>query len=54
MADMQASLLNESDEDVVTPLCQTILLAALDDPGVEGPFVRKNNVYSNYINIMMN
>ncbi|XP_028411273.1 bromodomain adjacent to zinc finger domain protein 2B-like isoform X2 [Dendronephthya gigantea] len=37
MADMQASLLNENDEDVITPLCQTMLLAALDDPGVEGP-----------------
>ncbi|CAB4032060.1 Hypothetical predicted protein, partial [Paramuricea clavata] len=37
MADMQGSLLNENDEDVITPLCQTMLLAALDDPGVEGP-----------------
>ncbi|XP_046846146.1 bromodomain adjacent to zinc finger domain protein 2B-like isoform X2 [Xenia sp. Carnegie-2017] len=37
MCDIQASLLNENDEDVITPLCQTLLLAALDDPGVEGP-----------------
>ena len=44
MADMQASLLNETDEDVITPLCQTILLAALDDPGVEGPWVSRNKL----------
>ena len=39
MAEMQASLINESDEDVITPVCQMLLLAALDDPGVEGPQV---------------
>ena len=44
MADIQASLLNESDEDVITPLCQTILLAALDDPGVEGQFVSESKL----------
>ena len=43
MADMQGSLLNENDEDVITPLCQTMLLAALDDPGVEGPCVSRNS-----------
>ena len=44
MADIQASLLNESDEDVITPLCQTMLLAALDDPGVEGPCVSESKL----------
>lgn len=44
MAEMHASLLNENDEDVITPLCQTLLLAALDDPGVEGPQVTSNSV----------
>ena len=57
MADMQASLLNESDEDVITPLCQTMLLAALDDPGVEGPCVCINSFCESFItsiNIMIN
>ena len=40
IADMQASLIHENDEDVVTPVCQMLLQAALDDPGVEGPQVK--------------
>ena len=37
--EMQSSLLNESSEDVLVPLGQSLLLSALEDPGCEGPDV---------------
>ena len=36
---MQSSLLNDSSEDVLVPLCQSLLISALEDPGCEGPNV---------------
>jgi len=36
---MQLSLLNDSSEDVLVPLCQSLLMSALEDPGCEGPDV---------------
>lgn len=35
--EMQLSLLNDSSEDVLVPLCQSLLMSALEDPGCEGP-----------------
>ncbi|PFX32428.1 bromodomain adjacent to zinc finger domain protein 2B-like isoform X3 [Stylophora pistillata] len=35
--EMQSSLLNDSSEDVLVPLCQSLLISALEDPGCEGP-----------------
>ena len=37
--EMQSSLLNDSSEDVLVPLCQSLLISALEDPGCEGPDV---------------
>lgn len=37
--EMQSSLLNDSSEDVLVPLCQSLLISALEDPGCEGPNV---------------
>lgn len=39
--EMQSSLLNESSEDVLVPLGQSLLLSALEDPGCEGPDVSR-------------
>ena len=40
--EMQSSLLNDSSEDVLVPLCQSLLISALEDPGCEGPHVSTN------------
>lgn len=37
--EMQSSLLNDSSDDVLVPLCQSLLISALEDPGCEGPDV---------------
>lgn len=36
--DMQLCLLNEGEE-VLLPLCQSLLFQALEDPGYDGPYV---------------
>ena len=43
--EMQSSLLNDSSEDVLGPLCQSLLISALEDPGCEGPDVSISELF---------
>ena len=46
--EMQSSLLNDSSEDVLVPLCQSLLISALEDPGCEGPNVSIKILFGKY------